>query len=306
MGCELLMTYSLDGSRLSGRSDLSAGPGEGFGTWLERVRRAAVIDPELADQERRRMTAEDQRRREAARRFERRAARMSRWLFGSLAALGLSALLYFLAGLTGWFAVACAIASAVSLAAYAFARRQALSAAAMGTPGPAPNLHQAVLLTELDETCRELLERERRAIAEVISSGFYRGRQEARQADEAVLRWNEWQTAVTLRTVTLRRAQHDAIPVPGNETAGVLDEHQRHLTAAEDAVAANVREIESLAARVKRAELERTDQETAIKASRLDGSYEELSAGIAAIGLTREEVRSLTDKIAPPDAGESH
>jgi hypothetical protein len=300
------MTYSLDGSRRPGRSDLSAEPGEGFGAWLERVRRAAVIDPELADQERRRMAAEDQRRREAAKRFERRAARVSRWLFGSLAALGLSALLYFLAGLTGWFAVACAIASAVSLAVCAFARRQALSAAAMATPGPAPHVRQAVLLTELDEACRGLLERERRAIAEVISSGFYRGRQEARQADEAVLRWNEWQTAVTLRTITLRRAQHDAIPVPGNETAGVLDEHQRHLTEAEDVVAANVREIESLAARVKRAELERTDQEIAIKASRLDGSYEELSAGIAAIGLTREEVRSLTDKIAPPDAGESH
>ena len=300
------MTYSLDGPRLPGRSDLSAEPGEGFDAWLERVRRAAVIDPELADQERRRITVEDQRRREAAMRFERRAARVSRWLFGSLAALGVSALLYFLTGLTGWFAVACAIASAASLAAYAFAKRQELSAAAMAAPGPVPNLHQAVLLTELDETCRELLEHEQRAIAEVISSGIYRGREQARQADEAVLRWNEWQTAVTLRTITLRRAQHDAIPVPGNETAGVLDEHQRHLTAAEDAIAANVRDIESLAARVKRAELERSDQETAIKASRLDGSYEELSAGIAAIELARGEVRSLTGKIAPPDADESH
>jgi len=300
------MTYSLDGRRQLGRSDLSAEPGEGFGAWLERVRRAAVIDPELADQERRRMAVKDQRRREAAGQFERRAASVSRWLFGSLAALGVSVLLYFLTGLTGWFAVACAIASVASLAAYAFVRRQERSAAAMAAPGPVPNVHQAVLLTELDETCRELLERERRAIAEVISSGIYRGRQEARQADEAVLRWNEWETAVTLRTITLRRAQHDAIPVLGNETAGVLDEQRRHLTAAEDAVAASVREIESLAARVKRAELERKDQETAIKASRLDRSYEELSAGIAAIELAREEVRSLTDKIAPPDACEPH
>ena len=176
----------------------------------------------------------------------------------------------------------------------------------MGAPGPRPDLHRAVLLTELDETCRELLEREQRAIAEVISSGIYRGRQEALQADEAVLRWNEWQIAVTLRTITLRRAQHDAIPVLGSETAEVLDEHQRHLTAAEDAVTANVGEIESLAARVKRAERERSDQEAAIKASSLDGSYEELSAGIAAIELTHGEVRSLTDKIAPPDAGEPH
>jgi hypothetical protein len=298
------MTYSLNGPRQPGRSDLSAKAGEGFGAWVERVRRAAVIDPELADQERRRMAAEDQQRREAARRFKRRAARALRWLLGSLAALGASALLYALTGLTGWIAVACAIASAASLAAYALAIRQERSAVAMAAPGPVPSLHQAVLLTELDETCRELLEREQRAIAEVISSGIYRGREQARQADEAVLRWNEWQAAVNLRTLTLRRAQHDAIPVLGNETAGVLDGHQRHLTAAEDAAAANVREIESLAMRVKRAELERSDQENAIKASRLDGNYEDLGAGIAAVELAIGEIRSLTDKIAPPDAAE--
>ena len=64
------MTYSLDGLRQPGRSDLSAEPGEGFGAWLERVRRAAVIDPELADQERRRMAVEDQRCREAAGQFK--------------------------------------------------------------------------------------------------------------------------------------------------------------------------------------------------------------------------------------------
>jgi hypothetical protein len=298
------MTYSLDGPRPPGRSDLSAKPGEGFAAWLERVRRAAVIDPELADQERRRMAAEDQQRREAAGRYKRRAAIASRWLLGALAALGATALLYFLTGLTGWIAVACAIASAASLAAYALATRQERSAVAMAAPGPVPSLHQAVLLTELDETCRELLEREQRAIAEVISSGIYRGREQARQADEAVLRWNEWQAAVNLRTLTLRRAQHDAIPVLGDETAEVLDGHKRHLTAAEDAAAANVREIESLAARVKRAELERSDQENAIKASRLDGSYEDLGAGIAAVGLAIGEIRSLTDKIAPPDAAE--
>jgi hypothetical protein len=298
------MTYSQNGPRQPDRSDLSAKPGEGFGAWVERVRRAAVIDPELADQERRRMAAEDQQRREAAGRYKRRAAIASRWLFGALAALGASALLYFLTGLTGWIAVACAIASAASLAAYALATRQERAAVAMAAPGPVPSLHQAVLLTELDKTCRELLEREQRAIAEVISSGIYRGREQARQADEAVLRWNEWRAAVNLRTLTLRRAQHDAIPVLGNETAGVLDGHQRHLTAAEDAAAANVREIESLAVRVKRAELERSDQENAIKASRLDGSYEDLGAGIAAVELAIGEIRSLTDKIAPPDAAE--
>src|ERR1035438_2931571 len=35
------MTYSLNGSRQPGRSDLSAKAGEGFGAWVERVRRAA-------------------------------------------------------------------------------------------------------------------------------------------------------------------------------------------------------------------------------------------------------------------------
>ncbi len=298
------MTYSLNGPGRPDRSDLSAKAGEGLGAWVERVRRIAVIDPELVDQERRRVAAEDQQRREAARRFKQQAASALRWLLGSLAALGASALLFFLTGLTGWIAVACAIASAASLAVYALATRHERSAVAMAAPGPVPSLHQAVLFTELDETCHELLEREQRAIAEVISSGIYRGREQARQADEAMLRWNEWQAAVNLRTLTLRRAQHDAIPVLGNETAGVLDGHQLHLTAAEDAAEANVREIESLAVQVKRAELERSDQENAIRASRLDGSYEDLGAGVAAVELAIEEIRSLTSKIAPPDAAE--
>lgn len=298
------MTYSLNGPRQPGRRDLSAKSGEGYGAWVERVRRAAVIDPELVDTERRRMAAEDQRRLEAARQGRQQAARALHWLLGSLAALGASALAYFLFGLTGWIAAACAIASAASVAAYALAARQERSAAAVAAPGPVPSPYQAVLLTELDETGRELLERQQRAIAEVLSSGIYRGRQQARQADEAVLRWNEWQAAVNLRTLTLRRAQHDAIPVLGDQTAGVLDGHRRHLTAAEEAAMANVRTIESLAARVKRAELERVDAENAIKASRLDGSYQDLGAGIAAVELAIEEIRNLTDKIAPPDAAE--
>lgn len=298
------MTYSQNGTRQPGRNDLPAKPGEGFAEWAARVRRAAVIDPELADQERRRMAAEDQQRREAAAQFRRHAAIASRWLLGSLAALGASALLYFVTGLTGWIATACAIATAAILAAYARAARQERSALAMAAPGPVPSMHQAVLFTELDETCRELLEREQQAIAEVISSGIYHERQEAQQADEAMLRRNEWQAAVNLRNLTLRRAQHDAIPVLGSETAGVLDGHQRYLIAAQDAAVANVREIESLAARVKRADLQRCDQENAIRAARLDGSYEDLGAGIAAVELAIEEVRCLTDKIAPPDAAE--
>jgi hypothetical protein len=296
------MTYSPNGPRQPGRRDLSAKPGEGFGAWVERARRHAVIDPELVDQERHRMTAEDQQLREASGQLRRRAARASRWLLGSLAALGVSALLSVLTGLTGWIAAACAIASATSLAAYALAAWQERSAVAMAAPGPVPSPHQAVLLTELDESCRQTLEREQRAIAEVISSDIYRGRQEARQAHEAALRWSEWQAAVCLRTLTLRRAQHDAVPVLGTETAGVLDGHQRHLTAAEDAFAANLRAIESLVARVKREELKRGDQETAIKASGRDGSYEDLGAGTAAVELATEEIKSLTDQIAPPDA----
>lgn len=298
------MTNWQNGPRQPGRSDLSAKPGEGFDAWLERVRRVAVIDPELADQERRRMAAEDQQRRQAAGRFKRRAAKASRWLFSWLAAFGVSALLSFLTGLTGWVAAACAIASAASVAAYLLATRQARSALAIGAPGPVPSLDQAVLLIELDETCRELLQREQRAIAEVISSGIYRERPHARLADEAALRRNEWQAAVNLRALTLRRAQHDAMPVPGKETAGVLDRHERHLAAAADAAAANVKEIESLAARVRRAELKRSDQENAIKASGMDGGYEDLGAGTAAVELAIEEIKSLASKIAPPDATE--
>ncbi|HEX5300164.1 MAG TPA: hypothetical protein VFW50_24530 [Streptosporangiaceae bacterium] len=153
-----------------------------------------MIDPELVSEERRRMAAEDQRRREAAVRSRQRATTASRWTLGSLAAFCVSALLYFVTGLTGGIAVACAIASTASLAAYALATRPRRSAA-MVTLGPAPGPHQAVLLTELDEPSRELLTREQRAIDGVISSGLYDGREEARQAVEAQLRRIEWQAA---------------------------------------------------------------------------------------------------------------
>jgi|GEM_PF-4761243 hypothetical protein len=298
------MTSSLKGPRPPDRSDLSARPAEGFDAWLDRVRRVAVIDPELADAERLRMAVEHQQRREAARRCARRAAGASRWLLGFLAALGVSVLLLLLTGLTGWIAVACAIGAAASGAAYTLARQQERSAVTWDAPGPAPSLRQAVLLTELDESCLEMLAREQRVIAEVISSDIYRGRQEARQADEATLRSNEWRAAVNLRDLTLRRAQHDAIPVPGSDTAKVLGEHQRQLTAAQDAAAAHARAIESLAARVKRAELERNDSETAIKAARLDGGYQDLEAGIAAVELAIEDIEDLADKIAPADEAE--
>jgi len=296
------MTYSANGTRQPGRHDLPAKPGESFAAWTERVRRAAVIDPELVSEERRRMAAQDQRRRETAGQSRRRAATASRLTLGCLAAFCVSALLYFVTGLTGWIAVAFAIASTASLAAYALATRP--RSAAMVTPGPAPGPHQAVLLTELDEPRRELLTREQRAIDGVISSGLYDGREEARQAVEAQLRRIEWQAAVNLRTLTLRQAQHDAIPVLGRKTAEKLDGHQGHLTAAEEAAAAEVEALESLAARVKRAELERSDQENAIKASRLDGSYQDLGASVAAVELAIGEIRSLADGVAPPDDAE--
>jgi len=297
------MTYSPNGARQPGRHDLSAKPGESFGAWAERVRSVAVIDPELAAGERRRIAAEDQRRREAAGRSQRRTITALRWLLGSLTAFCVSALLYFVTGLTGWIAVACAIASTASLAAYALATRPGRSAA-VAKPGPVPGLHQAVLLTELDEPSRKLLARGQRAIDEVISSEIYRGHEPARRALEAQLRRIEWQSATRLRTLTLRQAQHDAIPVLGGKTADVLDRQQPHLTAAEDATVAEVQAIEALAARARLAELERRDQENAIKASRLDGSYQDLGASVAAAELAIEEIRGLADTIAPPDEAE--
>ena len=200
------MTYSLNGPRQPGRSDLSVRAGESFGAWLERVRRVAVIDPELADSERRRMAAQDQQRREAARQSAQRAAVALRWLLGSLTALVVTALLYFLTGLTGWIAAVCAIASVASGAAYVLAAQQWRSAIAMAAP--APDLRQAVLLTELDETCRELLEREQRAIAEVIAG--YIG-------CDTYDRWTTWDGASGGRGVT------SAIEVPATNLSYVVD-----------------------------------------------------------------------------------
>jgi|SRR5579875_2960090 len=298
------MTYPQDEPRQPGRSDLSAEPGEGFSEWIARVRRTAVIDPEFIAQERRRMAAEDQQNRVAAERFIAQVTKASRWLTGSLAALGVSALLYFLAGLTGWIAVVCAAASVASLAAYALGTWQERSAAAIAASGPAPSRHQAVLLTELDETRRDLLERAQRAITEVLSSSMYRDRQEDRQADEVKLRETEWRLADRLRTLTLRQAQHDAVPVLGKETASVLHEHQRHLTTVENAVATNLGEIEALAVEVKRQEAKLNDQENAIRAARMDSSYQDLGASTAAVELATDEIRDMISKLASSDDAE--
>jgi hypothetical protein len=209
--------------------------GESFGAWLERVRRVAVIDPELADSERRRMAAQDQQRREAARQSAQRAAVALRWLLGSLTALVVTALLYFLTGLTGWIAAVCAIASVASGAAYVLAAQQWRSAIAMAAP--APDLRQAVMLTELDETCRELLEREQRAIAEVISCDIYTDREQALLADEATLRWNEWQLAVRRAASTAGRELDGVRP----QAAPVADGHVPRAAAGEPRLAGHAR-----------------------------------------------------------------
>lgn len=298
------MTYSGDKSRQPYQSDLSARPREGFDVWMARVRRAAVIDPEFADQEQRRMAAEDQRRRAAAEQSEQVAAKVMRWLLGSLAALGLSVVLYYLTGLTGWIIAVCAVASAASLAAYPLATRRGWSAAALAAPGPVPDVRQAVLLGELDEACRERMARVQRAVTAVVSSSIYANRPADRQADEMQLRRHEWQAAVILRNITLRRAQHDATLVLGKETADVLDRHQRYLADTEQAVAGLIDNLEALAARVKRREVEDRDRENAFEASGRDGSYQDLGASAAAIELTKEEIRDLADKIAPADDDE--
>ena len=143
--------------------------------------------------------------------------RALRWVLGSLTALGVSALLAVLTGLSAWIVVACAIASAASLPAYVLVRRHERSAAATGAPGPVPSRHQAVLLTELDETDRGLLEREQRAIAEVLSSEIYRRHEQARQEVEATLRWNEWQAAVELATGEIRSLADKIAPPDATE-----------------------------------------------------------------------------------------
>jgi len=55
---------------------------------------------------------------------------------------------------------------------------------------------------------------------------------------------------------------------------------------------------------VKRAELERNDSETAIQSGRLDGGYQDLEAGIAAVELGHRDIEDLADKIAPADEAE--
>jgi hypothetical protein len=292
------MIYSNYGPHQPYRDEVSAMPGEDFDAWVGRVRSFAVIEPGLLAEEQRRLAAEAQRRGEMAGRSRRRVVKAVRWLDASLLALGASVVLHYLTGLSWWLVTASGVAIAVSTGAVALAKRLERSDSASAAPGPALGRDQLVRIAEVDGSCRELLTRAQRAIDEVLSSTVYSRNLLDQSAGEAALRRQEWETADALRNITSLRAESDANPAVGPQTAEVREPQQRALTTAQEYMAARVSATERYAAQVKIADAAFIDYEGAIKASDLNDRYLDLLARTAADEHAIEELRGLTEQAA--------
>src|ERR1022692_768728 len=290
------MIYSNYGSHQPYRDDVSAMPGEDFDAWVRRVRSVAVIEPGLLAEEQRRLAAEAQRRGEMAGRSRRRVVKAVRWLDASLLAVGASVVLHYLTGLSWWLVAASGVAIAVSTGAAALAKRLERSDSASAAPGPVLGRDQLVRIAEVDGSCRELLTRAQRAIDEVLSSTVYSRNLLDQSAGEAALRRQEWETADALRNITSLRAESDANPAVGPQTAEVREPQQRALATAQEYIAARVSATERYAAQVKIADEAFIDYEGAIKASDLNDRYLDLLARTAADEHAIEELKGLTEQ----------
>jgi hypothetical protein len=289
------MIYSSYGPRQPYRDEVSAMPGEDFDAWVRRVRSFAVIEPGLLVAEQRRRAAEAQRRTEMAGRSRRRVVKAVRWLNASLLALAASVVLHYLTGLSWWLATASGVAAAVSTGAMALTKRREQSDSASAGPGPALGRDQLVRIAEIDGSGRELLTRAQRAIDQVLSSTVYSRNLLDQSAGEAALRRQEWDTADALRNITSLRAESDANPAVGPQTAEVREPQQRALATAQEYIAARVSATERYAAQVKIADAAFIDYEGAKKASDRNDRYLDLLARTAADEHAIDELQGLTE-----------
>jgi hypothetical protein len=152
----------------------------------------------------------------------------------------------------------------------------------------------------LEAGCRRLLHRAQSAIAIIVNSPVYAG--DLREAaQEPVLRWHEWQIAVSLRDITellLDLASGYAGGTAGPMTTTILVSQNRAISLARDATTARVLSLEILAAQVAAADAARRDWETAHRMAANNDKYRDLVARTAADQHATMEISGLAEQAA--------
>jgi hypothetical protein len=172
-----------------------------------------------------------------------------------------------------------------------------------GRTGPVRQIRyrdEVVSPLALELGCRRLLNRAQRAIATIVTSPVYVS--ELRSAvDEPVLRWHEWEIAVSLREITellLELASGYAGGTAGPMTTTILLSQNRAISLARDATTARVLSLEILAAQVAAATAAQRDWETAHRMAANNDKYRDLVARTAADQHATMEISGLADQAA--------
>jgi hypothetical protein len=156
---------------------------------------------------------------------------------------------------------------------------------------------------DLDPSCRELLLRAQRAIGSSLQSGIQVNSAAERIVEEPVLRQHEWEIAAALRTLTRRRAEHQASlreGEPGPATAAVLEGQQHALELALGSIKSRIAALERYAAALAAADAADRDMERALRVSSRNDSYLDLVARTAADKLAVAELADVTEQAAIP------
>jgi hypothetical protein len=172
-----------------------------------------------------------------------------------------------------------------------------------GRTGPVRQIRyrdEVVSPLALELGCRRLLHRAQRAIATIVASPVYAD--ELRSAvDEPVLRWHEWEIALSLREITellLELASGYAGGTAGPMTTAILLSQNRAISLARDATTARVLSLEILAAQVAAANAARRDWETAHRMAANNDKYRDLVARTAADQHATTEISGLAEQAA--------
>lgn len=171
---------------------------------------------------------------------------------------------------------------------------------------------RVVYFRELDDPCRKLAERTRRAREAVVASRVYAEDRLDRAAGEAELQRYEWEIAIKLRQITTLRSHHDAAlqrhaelggdryahTTLGPMTSEVQDPQQRILGHALGSVEARVVALEDYAAKVKAADAALLDWDTAQHLASLNDEFLDLAATTAADESVVGQMKDLTRQAA--------
>ena len=271
-------------------------PGEDPVKRLARLSRFAVVDPSLV--------AEVRQRQDQAARRGGGAADVGGGAGCALMAVGalslvISVIVEIVSGGMAWWivgSIGCAVAG-IAAAGIADGVRSRRAQAGQGAPA-AIDKARIIAPSELDQACRGLLDRARKAISDVLASEVYQLDFLDKAAGEATLRAHEWEIASLLRDITGLRAEHAGSTPVGPMTAAVLDSQKRALALAQDATESRVSALERYATQVRLADVARTDWETAKRVSGLNDRYLDLVARTAADPRAIEEIAGLTEQAA--------